>query len=246
MKSSWIGIGCSHHSVPSLSNTATRSSTGTGAEPSRPQTRSTNSMIARRAGPSRQLASVGRRRGGGHRRTVRARRRRRPHPNRMMSCARRSARLRGSAPPQGRIAMSVEQHTESPASAPNGAAALLEAASRYGNAFLLSDAPDHRLPADRHAGRRRDAAARRGARARRDPDAQPRDLRDHVDGARGAAGDRRQPASQLHRPRRVSADGGDRAALHPDARGPVPRARGRRPARARRARRRRSCSARCR
>ena len=37
---------------------------------------------------------------------------------------------------------------------------------------------------------------------------------------------RRQPAPQLHRPRRVSAYGRDRAALHPDARRPVPRAGG--------------------
>ena len=79
---------------------------------------------------------------------------------------------------------------------------------------------------DRDAGRGRDAAARRGAGARRHPDAQPRDVRHDVDGARGAAGDRREPAPQLHRPRRVPADGGDRAALHPDARRPVPRARG--------------------
>ena len=46
-----------------------------------------------------------------------------------------------------------------------------------------------------------------------------------MDGAAGAAADRRQPAPQLHRPRRVSADGRDRAALHPDARRPLPRAR---------------------
>src|SRR4051794_8767636 len=59
MKSSWIGIGFSHHSVPSLSNTATRSSTGTGAEPSAPVTRATNPAIARFAGPSRQLPSSG-------------------------------------------------------------------------------------------------------------------------------------------------------------------------------------------
>src|SRR3954465_4366424 len=50
MKSIWIGIGFSHHSVPSLSNTATRSSTGTSS-----QTRATNSTIASRAGASRQL-----------------------------------------------------------------------------------------------------------------------------------------------------------------------------------------------
>ena len=34
MKASWIGIGFSHHSVPSLSKTATRSSTGTKSGPS--------------------------------------------------------------------------------------------------------------------------------------------------------------------------------------------------------------------
>ena len=55
MKSSWIGIGFSHHSVPSLSNTATRSSTGTAADPSRPHVRSTNWMIACFAGPSRHI-----------------------------------------------------------------------------------------------------------------------------------------------------------------------------------------------
>ena len=76
----------------------------------------------------------------------------------------------------------------------------------------------------RHARRRRDAADRRGARARRDPHAQPGDLRDDVDGAGGPAGHRREPPPQLHRPRRVPADGGDRAALHPHARRPVPRA----------------------
>jgi hypothetical protein len=57
MKSSWIGIGYSHHSVPSLSNTAKRSSTGTGTDPSPPLTRATNSTIACFAGPSRQLDS---------------------------------------------------------------------------------------------------------------------------------------------------------------------------------------------
>src|SRR5438034_4363489 len=53
MKSSWIGIGFSHHSVPSLSNTATRSSTGTAFD----TVRSTNSTSASLAGPSLQLAS---------------------------------------------------------------------------------------------------------------------------------------------------------------------------------------------
>ena len=76
----------------------------------------------------------------------------------------------------------------------------------------------------RHALGRRDAPDRRGAGARRHPDAQPGDVRDDLDGAGGAAADRREPAPQLHRPRRVSADRGDRAALHPHAREPVPRA----------------------
>ena len=95
---------------------------------------------------------------------------------------------------------------------------------RYGNAFLLSDAPDNRAAGRRHAGGRCDAAAGRGAGARRHPVAQPGDLRHHVDGARGAAHHRGEPAPQLHRSRRVPADGGDRAALHPDARRPLPRA----------------------
>src|SRR5215211_4129691 len=55
MKSSWIGIGFSHHRVPSLSNTATRSSAGTGSDPSSPQVCQTKSTIACRAGPARQL-----------------------------------------------------------------------------------------------------------------------------------------------------------------------------------------------
>ncbi len=54
MKSSWIGIGFSHHNVPSLSNTATRSSTGTACD----TVRSTNSTSARLAAPSFQLANA--------------------------------------------------------------------------------------------------------------------------------------------------------------------------------------------
>src|SRR3954447_27000525 len=56
MKSIWIGTGFSHQSVPSLSNTATRSSTGTGSDPSVPVVAATNRRIASLAGPSRQLA----------------------------------------------------------------------------------------------------------------------------------------------------------------------------------------------
>ena len=57
MKSSWIGMGFSHHSVPSLSNTATRSSTGTATDPSSPHVRRTKSQIARLVGVSRHLES---------------------------------------------------------------------------------------------------------------------------------------------------------------------------------------------
>src|SRR3954469_5765198 len=49
-----MGIGFSHQRVPSLSNTATRSSTGTASAPS--QVRATKSEIACFAAPSRQLA----------------------------------------------------------------------------------------------------------------------------------------------------------------------------------------------
>ena len=57
MKSSWIGIGFSHHRVPSLSNTATRSSTGTAAIRPRRTYAATKSTIACLVGPSRQLDS---------------------------------------------------------------------------------------------------------------------------------------------------------------------------------------------
>src|SRR4051812_20948985 len=53
MKSAWMGSGCSHHSVPSLSKTATRSATGTSS-----RVRATNSTMAWRAGPSDQEASA--------------------------------------------------------------------------------------------------------------------------------------------------------------------------------------------
>src|SRR5512140_1197275 len=49
MKSSWIGIGFSHHSVPSLSNTATRSSGGSPVAGS--VTRSTKASTASLVGP---------------------------------------------------------------------------------------------------------------------------------------------------------------------------------------------------
>src|SRR5271166_4214199 len=54
MKSAWIDIGFSHHKVPSLSKTATRSPAGTPSD----TVRSTNSTTARLAAPSFQLASA--------------------------------------------------------------------------------------------------------------------------------------------------------------------------------------------
>jgi len=54
MKSAWIGTGFSHHNVPSLSKTATRSSKGTASD----TVRSTNSTTARFVAPSFQLAST--------------------------------------------------------------------------------------------------------------------------------------------------------------------------------------------
>jgi hypothetical protein len=57
MKSNWMGIGFSHHSVPSLSNTATRSSGGTKSGEPSVVTRWTNSWIACLLAPARQLDS---------------------------------------------------------------------------------------------------------------------------------------------------------------------------------------------
>ena len=94
-----------------------------------------------------------------------------------------------------------------------------------GHDWLLSGAPDGKLPESGMPAAGRDAADRAGAGARRRPAAQPRDVRDHLDGARGPADHRREPAPQLHRPRRVPAHGRDRAALHPDAGRPLPRPR---------------------
>ena len=57
MKSSWMGIGFSHHRVPSLSNTATRSAAGTNSGDPSVVTRSTNSTMACLLAPARQLGS---------------------------------------------------------------------------------------------------------------------------------------------------------------------------------------------
>ena len=64
---------------------------------------------------------------------------------------------------------------------------LDELASRFGNKFVVRGRS--RPPAARvgHARRGRNAADRARARARRRPRAQPRDVRDDLDGARGAA-----------------------------------------------------------
>jgi len=55
MKSSCIGMGFSHHSVPSLSKTATRSSTGTAFAVPWPQVCSTKLIMLTFAWPSFQL-----------------------------------------------------------------------------------------------------------------------------------------------------------------------------------------------
>ena len=89
-------------------------------------------------------------------------------------------------------------------------------------AFLTEGAPDHAIPEDPMTRDRRDAPGRAGARRGGHSGAQPGHLRHHLDGARGAAGDRREPPSQLHRPRRVPPDLRDPAALHPDAGRAVP------------------------
>ncbi len=57
MKSSWMYIGFSHHSVPSLSNTATRASGSTKSGPC-VVTRSTKSTIADFVGPSFHMSTV--------------------------------------------------------------------------------------------------------------------------------------------------------------------------------------------
>jgi hypothetical protein len=57
MKSSWMGMGFSHHRVPSLSKTATRSSGGTASLPPGEVTDSTKARMACLLAPSRQLGS---------------------------------------------------------------------------------------------------------------------------------------------------------------------------------------------
>src|SRR4051794_1565810 len=57
-KSAWMYVGRSHHSVPSLSKTATRSAGGTKSAPPSSVTRSTNPTIASRVGDSRHVPSV--------------------------------------------------------------------------------------------------------------------------------------------------------------------------------------------
>ncbi len=85
--------------------------------------------------------------------------------------------------------MSVEQRSQTSPQSSNGGdeAAFLDAAGRYGNAFLVSEAPDHRLPATGMPATDAMHLLERRAGDGRDPDAQPRDLRHDLDGARGAA-----------------------------------------------------------
>ncbi len=78
-------------------------------------------------------------------------------------------------------------------------------------------------PGGRRRAAGRQADDRAGHRPRRNPGAEPRHVRDDLDGARGADDHRREPASQLHRPRRIPGHGRDRAALHPHAGRPLQR-----------------------
>ena len=56
---------------------------------------------------------------------------------------------------------------------------------RYGNRYLLEPAPDHKLPKIGHDRQGSAGLDRKGDGARRHPDAQSGDVRDHLDGARG-------------------------------------------------------------
>ena len=133
-------------------------------------------------------------------------------------------RLRDARPPPTRShLMTIHQ----PASTNGGDVAerLETLARQYGNRFLREAAPDHQLP--EHGMTATDAM--RLIEEDLVLDGIPmRNLATFVTTwmePEARAADRREPAPQLHRPRRVSADGGDRAALHPHARPPVPRAR---------------------
>jgi len=117
--------------------------------------------------------------------------------------------------------------------------------SSFGNRFLLEPAPDNALPKTGMPAQ--DAMRLVGEEILLDglPMRQSRDVRDHLDGARGHTADHRRPAHQTssitpstrRRPRSSSAA----SACSPTSSMPPAR----RPARARRAPPRRSCSARC-
>ena len=94
--------------------------------------------------------------------------------------------------------------------------------SRFGGRFLTAEAPSERLPqagmpaidAMRLIGEELllDGIPMRNLATFVTTWMEPEATADHP----------REPPSQLHRPRRVPEDGGDRATLHPDARAPVP------------------------
>ena len=120
-----------------------------------------------------------------------------------------------------------------------------QAEALFGNRFLTEAAPSTTFPDERDVAHRRDAPGGRGPGHGGRPAAQPRHVRHHLDGAGGAAADRREPAhatssttrSTRSRPRSSSAACGcwPTSSTRP----------GRRPGAARRAPPRRSCSARC-
>ena len=145
-------------------------------------------------------------------------------------------RLRRSAARESTRRPSMEEH----------AADLYELADAHRRQVADRGGARQRDPRGRHDAARGEAADRRGDGARRDPGAQPGDLRHHLDGARGAA--RSSPRASIATssttpstrapPRSSSAASGcsPTSSTRP-ARPPAP---------APRARRRRSCSAPCR
>ena len=87
----------------------------------------------------------------------------------------------------------------------------------------INPIPKNRLPETSRQRTRRTAHPRR-VDPRRQLAAEPRDVRDDVDGARGRTADGRDVRQEHDRQGRVPADGGDRAAVRQHRRRPLPRA----------------------
>ena len=101
----------------------------------------------------------------------------------------------------------------------------IDPAALYGNRFITQEVPSKEFPGRRHDGVDAMRLVAEDPRSRATRPATPRTFVTtwmEPEAQRLIAG---QPAPQLHRPRRVPAHGRDRAALHPDARRPLPRPR---------------------